>query len=101
MKLGPAKDRSHGTTKQHRVEQNEAADSSVGVLAENHERNKPDGGLLQLQLLSSIVCHGDTDNAEESIERAHEGVVELLGVFLARLEFECAIVTSQDSRETN
>jgi hypothetical protein len=101
VELGPAQNCGNSTAKQHGVEQNKAANGGVGVLAKDHERDEPDGRLPQVELLSSVIGHWDTDDAEEGIESAHESVVEFFGVFLARLELECTVVAGEDTGETN
>lgn len=99
VELDPAKSGSKGSAKKHGVEENEAADGGVRVLAENHQGNKPDGRSGQLQLLGSKVGHGDTSNAKGGIKGSHEGIVDIFGIFLARLEFEGSVVAGEDSGE--
>ena len=101
VELGPAENCSHGTAEQHRVEEDESADGRVGVLAENHESDEPDSGTAEVQFLGSEVGKGNADDTEEGVEGTHEGVVELLGIVLTGLEFERAVVTSHDTRETD
>jgi hypothetical protein len=88
VELGPAEHRCDSTAKKHGVEEDEAANGGVRVLAEHHERDKPDGRTTQVELLGGVVCHRDADNAEEGVESSHEGVVDLLGIFLARFELK-------------
>lgn len=101
MELGPAQSGGNGTEKKHRVEEDETADGGVRVLAENHESDEPDGRELEAKLLGGIVGHGNTHGSPESVELAHEGVVDFRGVGLAGLELERSIVTSKQSAQTN
>lgn len=100
VEFGPAKSGSKGSAEQHGIEENKAADGGVRVLAENHQSNEPDSRSGQLQLLGGKVGHGDAGNAKGGIKGAHKGVVDIFGVFLARLEFERSVVAGKDSRET-
>lgn len=99
VEFGPAKSGSKGSAKKHGVEENEAADCGVRVLAEHHQGNKPDGRSGQLELLGSKVGHGDTSNAKGGIKGSHECIVDIFGIFLARLEFEGSVVAGEDSGE--
>lgn len=101
MELGPAKSGSKSSTEQHGVEKNKTADCGVRVFAENHQRNEPDGRPSQLELFGGKVGHGDAGNAKGGIKGSHKGVVDIFGVFLARLELEGSVVAGEDSRETN
>ena len=101
MELGPAQSGGHSTKEEHRVEEDEAADGGIRVLAENHKSDEPDGRELEAKLLGGIVGHGNARGSPESIELAHEGIVEFLRVSLARLELKRSIVTSEQSAQTN
>ena len=101
VELGPAESGSDGAKQEHRVEEDEAADGGVRVFAENHQGDEPDGGAAELKLLGGPVGHGHADGSPEGIELAHEGVVDLLGVRLARLELEGSIVTGEVSAEAD
>lgn len=101
MELGPAQSGGHGTEEEHRVEEDEATNGGVRVLAENHESDEPDGRELEAELLGGIVGHGNAHGSPESVELAHEGVVDFLGVGLAGLELERSIVTGKQSAQTN
>lgn len=101
VEFGPAKNSSHGTREEHGVEKDEAADGRVRVLAEDHQRNEPDRRTPQVELLSGPVGHGNTDGAEEGVELAHKGVVDIFGVSLAGLELERAVVTCKVARQTD
>lgn len=101
VKLGPAQNSRHSSEEQHRVEKDEAADGCVRVLAKDHESNKPDSRTSEVQLAGSVVGHGNAENTEEGVESSHEGVVDILGVFFSRLEFEGSVVASENTREAN
>lgn len=101
MELGPAQRGGHGTKEEHRVEEDEAADGGVRVLAENHKSDEPDGRELEAKLLGGIIGQGNANGTPESVELAHEGIVDLLGVGLAGLELERTIVASEQSAQTN
>lgn len=101
MELGPAESSGHSTAKQHRIEENKTADGRVGVLAEDHEGNKPYSRSTEMQFACGPVGHGHTKNTEQGIEGAHKGEVDLFGVLFARLEFERPIVSSQDARQAD
>lgn len=101
VELGPAEDSRDSTAKQHGVEENEAADGGVGVIAQDHEGDKPNSRASQLKLSCGKVGQGNTNNAEGGIEGTHESVVDIFGIFLARLELERSIVASKDSRQTH
>jgi len=94
----PAKNRCEREAEKHGVEKNEPADSGVRVLEENHDSDEPDGGSLEVQLPRCEVGQRDAGSTERGVENAHEGVVELLGVCLPRLELERSIVSCQVSR---
>jgi hypothetical protein len=98
---GPAEDRGESEEQKHAVEQNEPADCSVAVLKQNHSSNQPDRGPLEVELLCGEVCERDAESAKGGIEQAHESVVELFGVGLARLEFEGSIVVCEVARQTD
>lgn len=101
MEFGPAKDSGNSAAQEHRVEEDESADRGVGIFAENHERDEPDGRSLELELLRGIVSQRDTDDAKQRVECAHKGVVDIFGVFLAGLELERAVISGKDTRETD
>lgn len=101
MEFGPAQDSCEGKAQKHRVEEDESADSGVGVLAEHHKRNEPNGRAFEVHLAGSEVCQWDTDSSKEGVESAHEGVVELIGVFLSGFEFEGPIVACHVSGQSN
>lgn len=101
VELGPAKDGSDCSAKEHRIEQDESADGGVRVFAKNHESNEPNSRASQLQLAGRVVSHGNADNAEEGIECTHKGIVDIFGVLFTGLEFEGTVIASENSRETN
>lgn len=101
VELGPAEDGGHSAAQQHRVEKDETADGGVRVLAEDHESHKPDSRSAKLELSCGEVGQGNAENTKGGIEDTHDGVVDFLGVFLARLELESTIVSSKNSGETN
>lgn len=101
VEFGPAEDGGYSTEKEHRVEEDEAADGRIRVFAENHEGDEPDSRTPQVQLLRGVIRQWNTEYSPEGIERAHKGVVELLGVGLAGLELERSIVSGEDSREAD
>lgn len=96
--LGPAEDGCEGEEEQHRVEQDESADGRVRVLEQNHHCDEPDSRLPEVQLFRSVVCQGNAESTEGCVELAHESVVELWRVCLARLEFECSVVACEPAR---
>ena len=101
MKLGPAQHRRESKKQQHRVQQNEPRNRRIRVLKQHHQRHKPDRRTAKVQLLGRIVGEGHAEGAEGGVEEPHEGVVDVLGVFLARLEFEGAVVAGQVAGETD
>lgn len=101
VELGPAENSGNSSAKKHRVEENEAANGGIGVLAKDHESNEPNSRALEMKLSCSVVGHRNADNAEEGIEGTHEGIVDIFGVLVARFEFERTVITSEDSGETN
>ena len=101
VELGPAEDRGECKAEKHRIEKNETADCGVRVLAENSQGNEPDGRSAEVQLLCGEVGQRYADSTECGVEEAHEGVVELLGVCLARLELERSIISCKVSRKTD
>lgn len=101
VEFGPAKDSRDCTTKQHRVEENESANSGVRVLAKDHESYQPDGRTTQLELTGGKVGHRDTDDSKEGVEGAHESIVDILGIFLAGFEFERSVVAGEHTGQTN
>lgn len=101
MKLGPAKDSCECEAEQHGVEQNEAADGGVRILAQHSQRHEPDSRPLEVELLRGEVCQRNADSAKCRVEEAHEGVIQLLRVCLSRLELERSIISCEVARETN
>nr|POE93011.1 hypothetical protein CFP56_64118 [Quercus suber] len=101
VELGPAEHRGESEEQQHTVQQDEAADRGITVLEQDHHRHQPDRRLLEMQLFRGVVGEGYAERAESGIELAHEGVVEFLGVGLARLELERAIVPCEITGETH
>lgn len=101
VEFGPAEDGGEGEAEKHRVEENEAADGGVRVLAKNSQSDEPDSGPAEVQFLCSEVGQGNADGAECCVEEAHKGVVQFFRVCLARLELERSIVSCHVSRETN
>lgn len=98
MESGPAKHRRKREAKQHRIQQNKSTDSSIRVLAQHHQGNEPNSRTLKVHLASGIICQWNRDSTEEGVECAHDGIVELFRVFLARLEFEGAVVPCEVAR---
>jgi hypothetical protein len=101
VELGQTQDGGDSATEQHGVEQDETADGGVGVLAEDHEGDEPDGGAGELELAGRVVCHGDAHYTEEGVEDSHKGVVDLLGVLLSGLELEGSVVASENTRQAD
>ena len=101
MELGPAEDGCEGEAEKHRVEQNEAADGGVRVLAEHCQGDEPDSGPPKVQLLRGEVCQRYADGAEGRVEEAHEGVVQFFRVRLARLELKRSVVSCEVAREAD
>lgn len=101
VEFRPAKDSGNSTAQEHRVEEDESADCGVRVFAENHERDEPDCRSLELELLSCIVGQRNADDAEQSVECAHKGVVDIFGVLFARLELEGTVISGKDTREAD
>lgn len=101
MELGPAQSGGHGTEEEHRIEEDEAADGGVRVLAKNHESDEPDGRELEVKRLGGKVGQGNAHGTPKSVELAHEGVVDFLGISLAGLELERSIVARKQSAQTN
>lgn len=101
VELGPAEDSQDRSEQQHRVEEDESGDGRVRILAEHHKSHQPDPRAAELELLGGIVGERDTQDTKQGVEGAHEGVVDLLRVLLARLEFEGSVVAGQDSGETD
>ena len=101
VELGPAEDGGEGEAEEHGVEENEAADSGVRVLAENSQGDEPDGRPPEVQLLCSEVGQRNADGAKCRVEEAHEGVVQLRGVRFSGLELERAIVSCEVSGQTD
>lgn len=83
VELGPAKNSGHCTTEKHGVEKDESADGRVRVLAENHEGDEPHSRALQIELFGSPIGHGNADGAEQGIELAHKGIVDIRRVGLS------------------
>lgn len=101
MELGPAENSGESEEQQHRVEENEPADSGVRVLAKHHQGHEPDCQFPEVQFLCRVVCQWDAESTKCCIEDSHGSVVQVYRVCLARLEFERAIVSSDVSREAN
>jgi hypothetical protein len=101
VESGKAEHGRESEEKQHGIQQNEAADGGVRVLAQNHQGHEPSTSLRQPELLCRVVRQRNAERSEGGIEDSHEGVVDLRRVFLSGLEFERAIVTGQVSRQTN
>lgn len=101
MEFGPAENSGKGEEQQHRVEENESADSGVGVLAKHHQGHKPDGQFPEVQFLCRVVCQWDAKSTECCVEDSHGCIVQIYRVGLARFELERAIVSSDVSRKTN
>ena len=97
----PAEHSGEGEAKKHGVQEDEATDCCIRVFAKNHQGYEPNSWSLEVHLPSSIVGQRNGNSAEECVERSHNSVVELIGVFLSGLEFEGAIVTCQVSRKSN
>jgi hypothetical protein len=88
VELGPTERSCDSTTQKHGVEEDETADGGVRVFTQNHKGNQPDSGTLQFQFSCGKVCQWDANNTKSGVEGSHEGIVDFLGVFLARFEFE-------------
>ena len=88
VELGPAENCGECKAEKHRVEEDEAADSGVRVLTKNSQSNKPDGWPPEVQFFRREVCQWHADSTKCGVEKAHEGVVQLLRVSLARFELE-------------
>lgn len=101
VEFGPTEDSGEGKTQEHRVQENEAADGRVRVLAENSQGNKPDGRPAEVQFLRGEICQWYADGAECRVEQTHEGVVQLLRVCFARLELKRSVVSCKVARETD
>ena len=101
MKPGPAQNSRECEAQEHGVQQDKSTDRSIGVLAQDHECHKPYSRSLQVQLAGSVVGQRDSDSAKERVERSHEGIVELFWIFLSRLEFKRAIVSSEVAGQAN
>lgn len=101
MESCPAENGGEGEAKEHGVKENETADGCIRILAKDHKCHEPDGGALEVELSSSEICKGNTNSSEEGIECTHEGVVQILGVFLSGFEFEGAIVACEISGQAD
>lgn len=101
MESSPAQNSGKCKAQEHRIQKNKSRDGSVGVFAENHEGNEPHSRSLKVQFASGKVGHGNADRAKEGVECSHEGIVDLIWVFLARLEFERTIVSCQISGQSD
>lgn len=97
----PAEGSGEGEAEKHRIQKNKSGNRGVGILAKHHQGDKPDGWTAEFQFSRSIVCKWNAYDTEESIEDTHEGVVNFRRVFLARLEFERSVITSQETRQSN
>ena len=101
MELCPASNGREGEAEEHGIEEDEARDGGIGVFAQDHEGDEPDGGTFEVQFASGEVGKRDGDNAEQGIEDSHEGVIELRGVGFTRLELEGSVVTSEISGQAH
>lgn len=97
----PAQHSSKGEAQKHGIQEDEAADSGVGVLAEYHERDEPDGGALEVELAGGVVGQRDAHNSEEGVECPHHDVVDFLWVCLAGLELKRSIVSCDESGQAD
>nr|POE53355.1 hypothetical protein CFP56_28577 [Quercus suber] len=100
VELGPTKHGGECEEQQHTVQQDEATDCGITVLEQDHHGHQPDRGLLEMQLLGSVVGKRYAERAKGRVELAHEGVVEFRGIGLAGLEFEGAIVACKITGQT-
>lgn len=101
VELGPAESGGDGAEEKHRVQEDEAADGGVRVLAEDHQGDEPDSGAAEVEFLCGPVGHGHAHGAPEGVELAHKGVVDLLGVGFAGFELEGSIVAGEISAEAD
>lgn len=101
VELGPAKGSSHSTAEQHRIEEDKTANSGVRVLAKDHQCNKPDSRSAEVKLAGGVVGHGNADDAKQGIESTHKGIIDILGVLVARFELERSIVSTKNTRQSN
>lgn len=83
VELGPAKNSGDGTAEKHRVEKNESADGRIRVLTKYHECDEPYSRTPQVELFRGPVGHWDADSAEQGVELAHEGIVDILRIGLS------------------
>ena len=101
MNLRPTQHRRESKKQQHRIQQNKPRNRGIRVLKQHHQRHQPDGRTAEIQLLGRIVSEGHAEGAEGGVEEPHEGIVDVLGVFLAGLEFEGAVVAGEVAGETD
>lgn len=101
MKFGPAEDGGECEAEQHGIKENETADGGVRVLAKNSQSDEPYSRSPEVQFLCSEVGQRYADSTERGVEEAHEGVVQLLRICFARLEFERSVVSCEVARETD
>ena len=101
VELRPAENSGEGEEEQHRVEQDESANGCVRVLKQNHQGDEPHCRLAKVQRLCSVIGQGYAESAKGRVELAHERVVELFRIRLARLEFKGAVVAREPAREPN
>lgn len=95
MEFGPAHGRSESEAKKHRIQENKAGNSRIRVLKQYHESDQPNSRAAEVQFAGGIVGQRHTDDSECGIESAHEGKVDIFGVFFAGLEFKGSIVAGQ------
>ena len=101
MKFRPAQNSGESEAQEHRIEKDEPADGGVRILAQNHKGDEPNGRTLEVHLAGGVVGQWYTHSSKEGIESTHEGVVELIRVFLSGLEFEGTIVACHVTRQSN
>ena len=95
VKPGPAEHGGKGEAEEHRVEEDEARDGRVRVLAQDHQCHQPDRRPLEVEFARGEIGQRNGGRAEEGVEHAHERVVDVVRVRLARLELERAVVSGQ------
>jgi hypothetical protein len=101
MEFGPAEDSCECKEQQHGVQQNETTDRGVGVLAQNHQGDEPNGKFAEVELLGRVVSDWHAHCTKGGVENAHECVVQVFWVSLTRLEFEGTVVASEVAGETD
>lgn len=97
----PAQRRCKGEAQKHGIQQDEARNSRVGVLKQDHQADQPNGGPAEIQIASSVVGKRDTDYTKQGIESAHKGIIHIFGVLLAGLEFKGSVVAGKIARKAN